>query len=129
MTVGREFSNSNHLRTQSEERRDGKEARYVAYKSRLKGLVKNLKVADKRLLLRSKRTGAWLSVCGTTMSGTVLSATEFLIFKCAHYNVSPVNLQSHGDGCGTAFGVTHTLSCSIGGLVIARQNEILDELL
>ena len=45
------------------------------------------------------------------------------------YNVSPVNLQSHCDRCGTAFRVTHALSCSIGGLVIARHNEIRDELL
>ena len=50
-------------------------------------------------------------------------------FLCARYNVSPVNLQSHCDGCGTAFGVTHTLSCSIGGLAIACHNEIRDGLL
>ena len=49
-------------------------------------------------------------------------------FLCACYNVSPVNLQSHCDGCGTAFGVTHTLSCSISSLAIARHNEIHDKL-
>ena len=51
-----------------------------------------------------------------------------LIFLCACYNVYPVNLQSHCDRCGTVFGVTHTLSCSIGGLVIARHNEICDKI-
>ena len=50
-------------------------------------------------------------------------------FLCARYNVSPLNLQSHCDGCGTAFGVTHSLSCSIGGLVIARHNKIQENLL
>ena len=50
-------------------------------------------------------------------------------FLCTRYYVSPVNLQSHCDGCGTAFGVTYELSCSIGSLVIARHNEICDELL
>ena len=50
-------------------------------------------------------------------------------FLCARYNVSPVNLQSHCDGYGTALGVTHALSCRIGGLIIARHNEICDELL
>ena len=50
-------------------------------------------------------------------------------FLCAHYNVSPVNLQSHCDRCDTSFGVTHTLSCIIVGLVIARHNEIREELL
>ena len=50
-------------------------------------------------------------------------------FLCAHYNVSPVNLQSHCDRCDTSFGVTHTLICSIGGLVITRHKEVRDELL
>ena len=48
---------------------------------------------------------------------------------CAHYNVSPVKLQSNCDGCGTTFGVTHALSCSIGGLVIACHNKIRDKFL
>ena len=46
---------------------------------------------------------------------------------CARYNVSPLNLQSHFDGSGTSFGVTHALICSIVGLVIARHNEICDK--
>ena len=75
-----EFSNANHLRTLSEERRDKKKSRGVAYESRLKGLVRNLKVTDKPLILRTKSTGAWMSVRGTTVSGTVLSATEFRDF-------------------------------------------------
>ena len=128
-TGGGAFSNANHLRTLSEERCDGKKDRDVVYESRLKGLVSNLKGTDKRLLLRAKSTGAWPSVRGTKVSGTELSATDFWDFLCARYNVSPVNLQSHYAGCGTAFGVTHALSCIIGGLVIARHNKIRDELL
>ena len=50
-------------------------------------------------------------------------------FLCACYNVSPVNLQIHCEGCVIAFGMTHALSCSIVGLVIACHNEIWDELL
>ena len=46
-----------------------------------------------------------------------------------HYNVSPLNFQKRCDGRGTAFRVTHTLSCIIGGLVIAHHNKIRDELL
>ena len=98
------------------------------YQSRLKCLVIAFKVTYKRLLLRAKSTGAWLSVCGTTVSGTVLSTTEFWYFLCARYNVSTINLQSHCDRCGTSFVVTRALSCSIGGLVIARHNEIHDKL-
>ena len=52
----------------------------AAYESKLKGLVSNLKGTAKPLLLSAKITGAWLSVRGTKVSGTVLSATEFWYF-------------------------------------------------
>ena len=126
---GGAFSNADHLRTLSEEQRDRNKSQDVEYKSRLKGLVRDIKVSDNRLLLRAKITGSWLSVHGATVSGTVLSATEFRDFLCARYNVSPVNLQSHCDGCGTAFVVTHALRSSIGGLVITRHNKICDKFL
>ena len=70
-----------------------------------------------------------MSIPGTTVSGTVLYATEFQDILCAHYKISPLNLQSHCSRRGTAFGVTHPLSCSIGSPVIVRQNEICDKLL
>ena len=75
VTGGGAFSNADHLWTLREERRDKKKDRDVAYEYRLKGLVRNIKVTDKLLLIRAKNTGAWLSVSGTTVSGTVLSAT------------------------------------------------------
>ena len=77
---GGAFYNSDHLRTLSEERRDGKKDRDAAYETKLKGLVYNLKVTENHLLLFTKSTGAWLSVRVTTVSGTVLSATEFRYF-------------------------------------------------
>ena len=61
--------------TLSEERREGKKDRDVLYKYRLKGLVSNIKGTDKRLIIHAKITGAWMSVRGTTVSGTLLSAT------------------------------------------------------
>ena len=48
------FSNADHLWTLSEERRDGKKDQYTAYKTKLKGLVCNLKGTDKRLILRDR---------------------------------------------------------------------------
>ena len=126
---GRAFSIADHLRTLGEERRDGKKDQETANKTKLKGLVRDLKVTGRRLIPRAKSTGTWPIIRGTTFSGTVLSATEFRDFLCARYNISPLNLQSHCDGCGTVFGVTHTLRCSTGGLVIERYNKIRDELL
>ena len=121
VTTGGELSNADPLQTLSEERRDRKKTRDVAYKSRLKGLSSNIKGNKNSLILRAKITGAWLSIRGTTVSGTVISATEFWDFKCARYNISPIKLQSHCDRCVTSFGVTHALNCSIGSLAIARK--------
>ena len=103
VTGGGAISNANHIRTLGEEIRDGKKDRESTYKTKIKGLFRNLKGIQKCLILRSKSTGAQLSVRGTTVSGTVLFATEFWYFLCAHYNVSPLNLQRHCDGRGTAF--------------------------
>ena len=80
VTGGGGFSYSDHFQTLSEERRDRKEYRDVAYKYVLKDLVSNLKGTYKHILLHAKITGACMSVRGTTVSGTVLSATEFRYF-------------------------------------------------
>ena len=75
VTGGGKFSNAVHLRTLSENPQEGKKDCDFAHKSRLKGLVRDIKGTDKRLLLHAKITSAWLSVRGTIVSGTVLSAT------------------------------------------------------
>ena len=83
MTGAGAFSNANHLRTLGEERRDGNKYQDAVFETKLKGLFRDLKGTNKRLILRAKSTGAWLSVRGTTVSGTVLSATKFRDFMCA----------------------------------------------
>ena len=80
VTGGGKFSNANHIQTLSDERRYKKKAQDVPYESILKGLVRDIKGTDKRLLLRAKNTGACPSVRGTTVSGTVLSAKEIWYF-------------------------------------------------
>ena len=74
------FSDSDHLRMLGEERRDSQKDRKVANKTKLKGLVRDLKGTNRRLILQTKNTGAWMRVHGTTVSGTLLSATEFREF-------------------------------------------------
>ena len=106
MAGGGGLSNHDHIWKLGEERRDINKDREAKYKTKIKGLVCNLKGTNRRLILRTKSTGTWPSVRGTTVSGTVLSAMEFRDFLCAHYNVSPLNPQSHYDRCGTDFGVT-----------------------
>ena len=88
------FSNSNLLQTLVEEIRNRKKDWEAMYETKLKGLVCDLKGTNRRLILRAKITGDCMSVRVTTVSGTVLSATEFRDFLFARYNVSPLNLQS-----------------------------------
>ena len=129
VTGGGALSNADHLRTLGEERRYGKGNRDAAYKTKIKGLVRNLKGTAKRLIIRAKNIGARLSVRGTTVSSTVLYATELGYFLCTRYNFSPLNLQIHCNGCGTDFGVTYSLRYIIGVLGITRHNKILNKLL
>ena len=70
-----ELSYVDHLRTLRKEKRDRKKYQEVANKTKLKGLVQDLKGTDRRVILRAKSTGAWLRVRGTKFSGTVFSAT------------------------------------------------------
>ena len=123
VTGGGEFSNSEYLRKLREEKRDGQKDRYEVNKTKLKGLVQDIKGTNRCLILRAKNTGAWLSVHSTTVSGTVFSAIEFLDFLCTCYNIYPLNLQSHYNGCGTAFRVTHAFSCGTSGLFIVCQKK------
>ena len=126
---GGTLSNNDHLRTLGEEIHDGKKDWEAAYGTKLKGLFHDLKVTNMCLILRAKSIGAWMSVHGTTVSCTLLSATEFRDILCACYKVLQLNIQSHCDGCGTVFGVTHGIICSTGGLVIARHKKIHGKLL
>ena len=122
-------SNSDCLMDIREESCDRKKNQYDANDSTLKGLVGYLIGTNQRLILSTKNTGDCLDVRGTTVTGTSFSAMEFSDFLCPSYNVTPLNLQSHCGVCGTYFQVRHSLSCSKGGLDIARLNEARDELL
>ena len=66
--------------------------------------------------------GAWLSLYGTTVTGAVLTATEFRDFSCARYNVNPPNIQNKCNGCMKNFLMRHVLIFPTRGLVIARHN-------
>ena len=82
----------------------------------------------KRILLRTKHTGACLSVRGTTVTGTVLSTTKSRNFLFARYNSNPPNTQNKCNGWMQTFFVRHALEWTKKGLVIARHNDIRYEI-
>ena len=59
--------------------------------------VLDLPKIDFGILLRVKNMGSWLTSCGTTVTGTVLSGMEFCDFICGRYNPTPPppNLQGN----------------------------------
>ena len=78
---------------------------------------------------RAKHMGAWLIVRGTTVTGALLSATEFFGYLFARYNVNPPNIQNKYDGCMQTFLGSHTLNWTNGGIVIAHHNEIRNDII
>ena len=83
-----EFSNADHLLALREERCDGQKNQDDVNGAKLKKLVADLDYTDRRPILRSKNTVAWLNVHVTTVTGTVLDSTEFRDFY-AHAMMLP----------------------------------------
>ena len=75
-----EFSNVDHLLVLMEERSDGQKIQDDVNDAKFKGLVEYIDGTDSYLILPAKNTGAWLNVRVTTVTGTVLAATEFFDF-------------------------------------------------
>ena len=71
------FSNADCLLTLREERRDGHKNWDDTNDAKLKVFVGYLNTTHRRLIIHSKRTGAWLNIQGTKVTGTVLPATKF----------------------------------------------------
>ena len=72
---GGAFYHVNYLLKLREEMSDGQKNMDGVNDATLKGLFRDLKGTNRRLILRSKNTGAWLNVRGTTVTGTVFLAT------------------------------------------------------
>ena len=95
ITREREFSTANNLLDIREERSDGQKVQDDSNGAKLKGLAKDIKAIDNCLIIRAKNTVSWPTVRGTTVTGTVLAATDFCGFLCARYDANPPNLQKN----------------------------------
>eukprot|EP00978_Attheya_sp_CCMP212_P007141 scaffold16612_cov35-Attheya_sp.AAC.2 len=64
------------------------------------------------------------------MNGSILSNLEFRDGLRLCYAMTLQNLPTHCDGCNAKAkcNIDHALNCKKGGLVIARHNEVKDEL-
>ena len=76
---------------------------------KIKGLVDDLGSPDRRIILRTKNKGSWMRLLGTTVTVTLLAATEIFDLLCAHYDVTPANLKKC-DVLSKPFSARHRLS-------------------
>ena len=76
-----EYSAADCLLALREESRDGQKIQDDDNDAKLKVLVEYIKAPDRRLVLSTKNTGSCLTVRGSTVTDTVLGATEFLDFS------------------------------------------------
>ena len=74
MTGEGKFSTADHLLLLREERCDGQNIWDDSNNAKRRGLVNDLGALDHCLILHSKNTGTWLSIRGTTVTGSVLAA-------------------------------------------------------
>ena len=84
------FSTVDHIPAVIGERRDKKREQDTANDVKLQGIVSHQCTTKKRLLLGAKHTGAWLSVRGNTVTGTVIAATEFRDFYVLVIMLTPL---------------------------------------
>jgi hypothetical protein len=91
-------------------------------------ILKDLPKIQQGPIKRARETGQFLSVMPSTIHGTDLSADEFRDGIMYRYYMEPNNLQKSCDGCGAKFSLIHAVTCMKGGLIIARHDEIRDEL-
>ena len=83
-------------------------------------------VLHARRLQRAEKTGAWITVLTSTVSGTDLGAQEWRNALFLRYGLEPPDLFKYYAGCQAKFSISHALDCKEGGLVTARHNELCD---
>lgn len=83
----------------------------------------------KKIMTRSKNNGDWITVTPLIILGTILSPQEYRDNLHILYGSSPPDIQKLCDGCSSLNSLRHALNCKVGGLIIARHNELRDELL
>ncbi|KAL7525289.1 hypothetical protein ACHAXR_000939, partial [Thalassiosira sp. AJA248-18] len=70
---------------------------------------------------------AWVRIIPSRLNGTNLSADECRDNWRLRYNLAPLDMPQHYDGCSARMTVEHALSCKVGGLVHIRHNDVADE--
>ena len=127
LVLGKELDIAAHEAQVEWGRINAREARAEADSEIFLRLAEQLGPEAKRRMERAKHTGGWLNILPQYRNGTVLSAGEFRDSIRIRFGLSPLNMPSKCDGCGSKFTLGHAMKCGKGGLVILRHNEVASE--
>jgi len=108
-------------------RRSVRKRQKEATEARLAAIIADARPMDKRRIIRSAGTGAWLTTMPSLLNGSDLSAEEFRDGIRLRFGLTPTALPHRCDGCGDRFTTEHAMSCRKGGLILQRHNDLAAE--
>ena len=124
----KEFAIADHTNYVIDTRKSLKIAHTAEHTMQMLDILQKLPPFEQRALERGGDTGHWLSVLPSLTNDTLLSPQEFRDGLSIRYALHPTNLPTKCDGCAAPNSVTHAFKCKVGGLVVQRHDEIVDQL-
>ncbi|KAI2498783.1 hypothetical protein MHU86_15686 [Fragilaria crotonensis] len=111
LVTGDRLCATEHRRDASRGRLAAKASRSRVQASRLDAILASSRPLEKRRIVRSAATGAWLSTLPSLLNGSDLSDEEFRDGVRLRFGLTPTSLPLRCDGCGERFTTEHAMSC------------------
>jgi len=102
-------------------------SRTAAHTSAMAALQSEADPTDARRIGRAAETGAWLTAMPDSLNGTDLTREGFRDSLRLRHGLLPSHLPDRCDACKARFTVGHALTCTHGGLILQRHEDVAGE--